>query len=237
MSFSKYRRLCLVLLVPLLIAGYMCARLAWPFDHYVNVLCAPFLNSENCRRVGPPEGNFYNYVKKDAPAWVEINPSSRDFKSYVYPMAEASARMVFGKVISAVPYAGHGPEVAAFMHKFVGKDAVFQLGVEDKKLRSLVAIDPPLFLCHTLSFGSEPGTYTGQCYGDGWGGPITFRADGPSRIMLDNLNASIEKEIRDTRSEYRWYQIVMYPIFIYGFLILSLFWWLTVKANRFVKRG
>ncbi|MFM0093395.1 hypothetical protein PQR46_41775 [Paraburkholderia sediminicola] len=169
MTFSKYRRLFLVLVVPLLIAGYICGRVAWPFDRYVNILCAPFLNSENCRPVGPTEGAFYKYVKKDARAWFSINPSSRDFKSYVYPFAEASARMEFGKVVAAVPYAGNGPEVAAFMHRFVGKDAVFQLGVEDKKRQSIVDIDPPLFYCHTLSFGSEPGAYTADCYGEGWG--------------------------------------------------------------------
>jgi hypothetical protein len=237
MTLSIYRRLCLVLVVPLLVAGYVCARIAWPFDRYVNILCAPFLNSENCRPVGPPEGEFYKHVMKDAPAWFSVNPTSRDFKSYIYPIAEASARMEFGEILAAEAYAGHGPEVTAFMHNLVGKSAVFQLGVADKKRQSMVDIDPVFLYCHTLTFGSEPGTYTADCYGEGWGGPITFRADRASRIMLDSLNTSIEKKISDTRSEYRWFQIVMYPIFIYGFLILSLLWWLTVKAVRFVKRG
>lgn len=238
MTFSKYKRLCLVLLLPLLAAGFICAHAAWPYDPYQNVLCQPFLGSENCRPVGHIDGPLYKSIKKDTDKdWFEIWTYDEHSPTSTYAMA--SGRFIGGaEITGALPFSGEGHEVADFMKRnLVGKQAMVHLGfpTETAKSRAINATTVLLY-CNDLRYQAEPGTYTSGCYGEGWSGPVTYRIDSrPSRSMLDTLQSDVWRLVDEKNSDFRLWQIVIYPIFIYGFLLLSFVGWMTVKATRFVK--
>jgi hypothetical protein len=241
MTWSKYRRLCLVLVLPLLIAGYLCARGFWPYDRYVHILCELRETGEYCRPVGPPEGEFYKEVKKEAgtPAWVPITPSSRKRGDFIYPWVEATQlHVAFSEILSARNYVGQGPDTANVMQRLIGMKGFMTLGFKDKALHSSIIEDFASLYCNSLEFGVQPGTYETVCYGNDFGGPITFRiAGGSSRQLLDGLNTAIEKEINEKRADYLFYRIAAYPMFVYLLLILSVLGWIAQKATRFVKAG
>lgn len=240
MTLSKYKRLCLVLVLPLLAAGWICAHAAWPYYPYQNVLCQPFLGSENCRPVGRPEDSFYKSIKKEGDKdWFDI--WTYDEHSPTSTFAEASGRFVGGAVITdATTFLGQPQEVEDFMKRnLIGKNAIVHLGIPTESARSsTVNATTVLLYCNDLHYGTEPGNYSASCFGNGWSGPVSFRVDsGPSRPMLDALQKDVWKLVEEKKSDFRLWQWVMYPIFVYGFLALSLVCWLAMRAVRFVRAG
>ena len=231
MTWSKYRRLCLVVVVPLLIVGWLCAQIAWPFEKYVNIDCS---GDNYCRPIN--EKQFYG--DEQLRERFQVDPASQKSSSYVHPFAQATERVVHGALIgNAGFYAGASAEEQAFVKTFKGSTATLLLGGKDKNLLTAQGNGTLHMNCHTLVFNEKAGTYDASCFGLGWGGPLSFSVEGPDREWLDGLSASIEKVVGERKTEYRWFQIVVYPIFFYGFLLLSLLCWLAARATKFVKAG
>jgi hypothetical protein len=122
------------------------------------------------------------------------------------------------------------------MKTLPGLPASIVLGIQNAHPHSSVVSGVALLWCDALGYG-ESGTYSANCYSDTWQGRITFRVEGPGRMTLDNIRAETEKIVEKGNYEYRIYQVVMYPLFLYGFLLLSALVWLAARAFRFVKNG
>lgn len=240
MTTRKFRRLFIVSFIPLLIFGVITAKILFHYsgEKYSYILCAPYLERENCRPLGDPDGKLYQYVKGEYPAWFDVTESNYDSNTPLHNFIMASTRFVpDAQIMSASPFVGYGPEVESFMGSLAGRRVVVKLGILQGE-RSVITDDNNIILyCNNLRFNTQEGEYTSHCYGDGWGGPVTYRTTGVSRDELDKLLVSINKEVDSGRLGYDIYRIVMYPIFIYLFLLISFFVWISVKAVRFVKNG
>ncbi|CAM2162011.1 conserved hypothetical protein [Burkholderia latens] len=231
MTWSKYRRLCLVVVVPFLIVGWLCTLAVWPFEKYVTIDCSA---DNYCRPISEKQYYSNDHLNQT----FQVDPASRRSNSYIHPFARATPRIVRGAVIdNADYYSGASAEVQAFVKTFKGAPATLLLGGKQENFLTVQQDGTLLMNCHTLEFSENAGTYNASCFGPGWGSPLSFSVEGRDREMLDGLGASVEKVVNERRTEYRWFQIVMYPIFFYGFLVLSLLCWLVARATKFVKAG
>lgn len=229
----------MVSFIPLFIFGVITAKILFHYsgEKYSFILCAPFLGMENCRPLGDPNGNLYRNVKDEHPAWFDVTVGNYDNNASLHNFIMASTRFVpNAQIMSASPFVGYGPEVESFMGTLAGRRVMVKLGIQQGE-QSIISGENIILYCNNLLFKAQEGEYTSQCYGDGWGGPVNYRTTGASRDDLDKLLASINKEVDSGRLDYDIYRIVMYPIFIYLFLLISFFAWISVKAVRFVKNG
>ncbi|WP_209382096.1 hypothetical protein [Pararoseomonas baculiformis] len=230
----------MVLVIPLLALGFLTAKFLLPYERFVTVLCMPAFagGTENCRNVGPLNGALYEHVKKDFNAWFDVRIAPWDSNATITYYAGASNRMVTtAEIHEARPFYWYGSDVANYMRGLAGKIAVIQLGIEGGR-RSMVEGDQVFLYCNSLNYDLTSGSYWSDCFGNGWGGPVTFTVAGrQDRAMLDQLQAAIGREIERKEADYQLYQVVVYPIFLYAFLVLSALAWLTMKAVLFVRAG
>lgn len=237
MTLKKYSRLVLVSILPLMLTGYFAAKLIWPHDPYAYITCAPFFltGDENCRSVG--DGSLYDSVKGEHSAWFDVQVGEYDEDAYLHDFVEASARIIPSvEIVSATPFVGNGPDVKSFMGSLAGRRAVMNLGIPDEE-RSLITDEVVILYCNDLWLDDGKDEYTSGCYGNGWSGPVTYRVNGAGKEELDSLRTSIEEKISDRRDEYNLYRIIMYPIFVYTFFLVSFLIWLVARAVRYVKNG
>jgi len=208
-------------------------------DHYSNILCnQPLPGYDNCRSVGEPEGNLYKRVKGEHAAWFSIEWEPYNDNPLQYIFAEATSRTIADVEITGTkPYVGQGRDADIFMQTLVGKPGVaLQLGAERGE-SSMIAERFALLTCHTLEIYPENSSYSAHCFGNGWGGVLEFSPSGEGAVALNQLVDSVNK-VRD--EEYIGaiiYYAVVWPFFVYIFLIGSLLWWIATKAVRFVKAG
>ena len=237
MTASQYWRLCLVLFLPLIIASYLFSKLVFPYPVIDIVLCNSFLDTETCRNVGPLEGPFYKLVRGQSNSWIEVQHGKYDADAFPKLHVEASGRMLRGaRILQAEPFSGYPPEINQRIRSLEGMPAIVLL-VSEPGGRSTVGNGIISLYCNSLWFGEAPGAYSSRCFGDGWSTKVTYSVMGADRQMLDNLANSINLEAQNIRNDYRLYQVVIYPLFLYLFLIISALIWITIKAVNFVKGG
>jgi hypothetical protein len=238
-TIPKYRRLCLVLFLPLLLLGFLSANILMPYERILMALCVQSSSGkDDCRDVGKYNGDYYKSVMKRSIAWFDVEASPFERNPTITQDAMASIRMVpDAEIVEARgPY---GPEINNTLEKLVGMRANVSLGIYGEA-RSIIEGNIVYLQCNSLSFDVTPGVYTSLCFGGGWApGAVsfTYRVDAPYRGGLDQLRSSINIAMDAKRFEYFTYMIVMYPIFIYAFFVLSVLAWVTARAIRYVKEG
>ncbi len=239
MNKKQFTRLFIVSFLPLLILGVVAAKILFNHsgDKYAYILCIPSTTFENCRQLGDPDGKLYQLTKSYYPAWFDVTEDGYDTDAPLSNFVMASTRIVRdARVVSAAPFAGYGTEVESFMTSLIGKRAIVKLGIE-KEESSIISNDGIILFCNNLWFQARKGEYSSQCYGDGWGGSVTYQVTGASLEELNRLLASINEEVDSRKFDYNIYRVVMYPLLIYVFLIASLLVWAGIKAARFVRNG
>ncbi len=236
MNIRKYTRLFVVSCIPLLILGFITAKIFFPYDSNAMMTCETFLGIENCRSVGNVDGSFYKMVISEYPEWFDVQVGDYDKNSVFVGIRATARRVLNAEIMSAIPYTGYGPEVASSMGALAGRRVTVDLGNQNKE-KSIAAGDMNILFCNTLKFESTQGEYTSACHGSGWGGRVTYQVTGASRGEFDKLLNSINIEIDSRRLDNYLYQIIMYPMFIYIFLVVSFLMWLFMKAVRFVNRA
>lgn len=237
MTRNKYARLLIVLFVPLLAAGYFCAKSIWPYDPYAHITCAPdeFTGRENCRSVG--DGSLYDSVKSEHNTWFDILIQDGDNNDYLHNFAEASTRVIFGaEIVAASGFAGSSAKTEIFMKSLSGREAVIHLGIESDQRSSFTEKDA-ILTCNNVLFGVRKGEYTSHCFGDGWGGPVIYKVSESSSNDLENLRGAIAKITDNRHYDYNIWRVIVYPIFFYAFILISLVSWIAFKVVRFVKNG
>jgi hypothetical protein len=237
-TIPKYRRLCLVLFLPLLLLGFVSANIVTPYERILRALCVQSSGKEYCQDVGKYNGYYYQTVMKRSIAWFDVEASPLERNPTIVPNAMASMRTVPDAEIIEVsgPYP---PEIKNTLKKLVGMRANVSLGIYGEA-RSTIEGNTLYLQCDSLWFDVTPGVYTSLCFGGVWAAgavSFTYRVATPYRGGLDQLRSSINNAMDAKRSEYFTYMIVMYPIFIYAFLILSAIAWMTARAVRYVKEG
>ena len=237
MNIKKYKRLCVVVFAPLLIIGVLGSLLFWPYPKSATSYCET-RNEEYCRNGGELGSNISEIIKSQQPSWFSITILTENILDPLYVFFGSFRIVHSAEVIKTVTYVGHSQAATDFMNGLVGRTVSIFLG-PPKGGKSVVTEQNALLYCNDLTFESVPGTYTSRCWGEGWGGPITFNVEDASqdRNMLDQLKVAIDLEVKGMRNDHIMYMLVVYPIFFYGFLLLSLLYWLGILAARYVRKG
>jgi hypothetical protein len=237
----KFTRIFIVSVIPLLLVGFIFSKTVATYDPYAYITCAPFQLSgitldENCRSVGGPEGSLYKSVHSEHPSWFDIMEPHYNPNASLHNFITGSQRLVSQiKIVDASPFFGYGEDVSQYMKSLTGKRAVLQLGIPNKERSVMPSNGVGSLYCNNLSFEDTPGLYMSQCYGNGWGGPIRYRVSELDRPKLDKLKSSIDNVINERNNDFLIYKIIVYPLFVYIFLMLSGLIWLIRKAVRFVN--
>ena len=238
MSVNKFKRLCMVLFLPLLIIGVLASLIFWPYPRSAEFFCEYRYDDYYCRGGGEIGSAISKIIEKQQQSGIQIyNPKENILDSfYVFNI---SPFVLHGaKIIKAEPFLGHSQAVKEFMSTLVGRE-VSILFNSIKGEKSFVMNNKVLLYCNSFDFKSPPGTYTSDCWGDEWGGPVTFKVDDASqdREILDKLKFGIDGEVKNMRLDHIIYMLIVYPAFFYGFLVLSLLYWLGILAARYVRKG
>lgn len=239
MSANKYKRLFIVSFIPLLALGFLTSKFVFHKSgmKYSFVTCAPFMDFENCRQVGDPDGTLYKSVKSEHPAWFDVDVSDYDAGAPLNNFISASTRVLpDAQIVRTNTFAFASPRSESVMASLIGQKAAIKLGIEEGE-RSFIQDGMYFLYCNSLKFESKEGEYTSNCYGDGWSGVVTYQATGHSRDQLDKLLSSIKKVDSKRKSEYNIFRVVMYPFFVYLFILVSLIVFIVSRAIRYVKSG
>ena len=199
---SKYKRLCLILFLPLLGLGILTAHTLLRFDRFVVVKCLSSLSGRaNFRDVGPFDGNFHKAVNKQANSWFEVFHLGRDLNASISYLASAEGRLVRGaEIVEAEPFPGLRRDAADFMQRLVGMRVAVRLGNDGST--SVLAGNNALLSCNSVYYLPGTDLYRSECHGQGWGGPITYRVAGPEKDMLDRLDAAVKEVVEQRRIDY-----------------------------------
>ncbi len=233
MTTGQYKRLCLVLFVPLLLAGFFVGQKILNDERYLTLLCSPIGDKEFCTPSGPLGGNFYERTKSRINYWFQVYPASDKEPALFSVIAEASGRVISDALIqSSVKNIATSEQGKVFMDSLNGLKASILLG---SKEASVITENGIALSCNSLRFTETEGVYSSYCYGAGWSGEFSYKASEQDKIKIDVLRASFYKEIASYHFSRVMGMVILYPMFIYIFLLLSLTFWLIKKAARFVK--
>lgn len=237
MTKRKYIRLLLVCALPLFVAGIFTTESLFNGQPYAAVTCEQYTDKDNCRYLGDWESSLYKHVKSETPLWFDMGWERRNYmRSLVF--AEATSRTLNDiRVSAASPYLGSGQHAADVMNSLVGsQNTSIQLGFESGQ-RSYLGDGVNILLCHSLVFKESSNDYEAACFGEGWGGIITFGAFGDSKRTLVDLETQVSDEVNRFFVSRIVEKAILWPMFIYLFLLLSLAVYLIRKAARYVNAG
>lgn len=246
MTFGKYKRLLLVVSLPLLLVGYILSEFVMPYPKSAYLVCQSLGTMENCRNVGAPGENLHDRTKQQSKAWFQIDGGPIS-DTHVFYIVEGDARTL-GRVTvdEVVPYSTEvltNPQAPAQMEKLKGREAMMRMGIE-KEQRS-VDLGSEIFLfCHTLTldmdsrpYFNNPGPYTAQCVADGWGGYVSVKPSPEAEQHLKLLRDGVAEEVGKIERDFMIHRVVLTIAPLVLFLILSAVFWTTRRATAFVRAG
>lgn len=234
MTRAKFKRLFIVLLAPLLIAGGILAFSVNMDDGSINLRCNNSLfGMENCRSTG--WGDFADRVEKESPAWFEVNARPYEKNSFPRVTAYASQRQIDGvELIDATPYVGtaEGPgSPLSELQSLAGQKISILFGVSNERDRTFNPLG-----CNQLDFDeASPSVFTaGLCGIPNGVAQVRFRVGPEAQKALAALKSSIDDETARGRTRMIENYVFITPIFLIVFLIISGVVWAIRRAARYV---
>ena len=234
MTCKKYRRLLIVLTLPLLAGGAVFFSTVVPAPTYATIVCAQWLaGSENCRTTDGLGNRFDEMVRRDHPAWFDVETVPFSENKFPFAMVSASQRLIeSAQILEVTPYVGTddgpGSPIDALRRRS-GHEISIILGVESDHGRDgyLSVIG-----CNELSFDPTNRSY--------WAG-LCGIPNGVARVRfstnddgLRQLEAAARAEIASGRTNLILHYAFGVPAFLVLFLLLSGVAWLVRRAWRYV---
>lgn len=166
MTARQYRRLLVVLSLPLLLAGGIFFSTAVPAPFYASIICnQPLPTYENCRTTDGLGEPFDEALRRESAAWFDVHATTHDQNKFPMSFISASPRLVDGaQILEVTPYVGTntGPGSGTdALNAAIGQKISIALGVEPNGPR-----DAYLYLigCNELRFDQQSSIYTaGLC--------------------------------------------------------------------------
>lgn len=234
MTWKKYRRLLIVVSMPLLLASGIFFSTIVPAPTYATIVCTQWLSdSEKCRTTDGLGNRFDELIRRDYPAWFDVLAVPYKQNNFPFATVSASQRLVErARILEVTPYVGteDGPgSPIDLLRSRVGQEVSIVLGVESNQSRDgyLNVIG-----CNELEFAPTALSYSaGLC-----GVP-----DGIARVRfsttdngLRQLEAAAKAEIAAGRSNLILHYALGVPAFLVLFLLLSGLVWLIRRAWLYV---
>lgn len=235
---SQFRRLLLVLLFPLLLLGILLMESVLPEPEPERHLCERSGNGEQMCFAWWPQ--HWTRLSDAGLVTADVDINALRIQESTFDTFAVSRVNSPIQVVSVTMDSDQGPGAEAPLQQLAGQSASVRLGTK-KEERGGPAGGFYYLACDNLTFLPQLGEYTSRCRGDTWSGTVKYRALGEVRAELDGLLAAIKTAIQKSvrkRNVLLAYKVVLgYPILIYAFLLMSLIYWVVMKAARFVKNG
>lgn len=239
-SSNQYRRLFIVSFIPLMGLGFFTSKILFHQSgmEYSYFMCTPSWNEpEICREVGEYDGGLHQRVKSQHSAWFEVEVGDFDKDAPYLNFISASTRVLPDvQIVRTKTYFGSSSENVSMMASLPGQKAVIILGMKDGE-KSFIQDKMYFLYCNNLKFEENTGEYSSDCFGDEFRGLVTYQVTGYSRDVIDKLRSAIQVVESRRKYEYDIFRIVMYPMFVYLFLLASFVIFIISKAIRYVKAG
>lgn len=235
MTQRKFFRLFLVLFIPLMLAGIAFVESTANDDH-AYIYCHPIGSSDWCRTARSPDSAVAESAKRNSDAWFDVNLPDDELTKLFYTFVAASTRSQPALIQTVVPTGVPSPEGRAFMQSLEGRIATVVFGIKRGE-HSGINNGELVLACNNLNFQVDRDKYVAQCFGSSWSGSFTMHIDGGDQALMQTLRQAIKDEVAKQKSDYIMQRVILYPIFVYLFLILAALSWLCVKAYRFVRAG
>ena len=236
MTAGKFGRLLIVLLIPLLIAGYATSLYFDPYDGYETYFCSP-----HCRSLGPMDGKLYDSVARDFQHRFSVYVDNKE--SYLKHNIEAVLPTIRGAKIlgpiSDTPNSGTSVLVDGYDIVGMSANIIFGMAGNNSVFGGTAHLYCGMLVLDTKQSGMTTGPFTASCHSDNpfFVQQLSFSVGGESQELLTDMVSSIWETIEQRELDYYIYKVVSYPIFLYMFLILSALAWMTVQAFKFVRNG
>lgn len=238
MSLSRYKRLFLVLMLPLLLAGHLVFLLYMKDRVLDQILCEPVVvvSEYHCRYLGSVEDQTFKNAYGRHADWFDVETLTTGSNSPIQNMASASRQYLTGaRILDAKVYPGASLEQEATVRTLIGRDVEIKLGFANSM--SIFANTNILLACNRLTYLAEAGNYESVCRGPDRNIRVIFEVSGSSRQTLERLERAIDSEVAELRRDYRFDQLIIYPMFIYLFACLSISIFVVNRAIKYVKKG
>lgn len=238
MTWSKYRRLLLVLLVPLLIAGGLFTVLVIRPSHYATIICANSeMFGENCRMTDGLGESWDERLRAEHPAWFDIHTRPFEVNNFPYATVSGSQRFLTGvKILDVQPYAGTDDSPGSpldQLRSLSGQEITIVFGNKERDERPLNPLG-----CNELDFEGYPASYiAGLCGIPNGVARVKFSVDANGASQLAALKSAIDNEVADARQMLITEYLIGIPLFFVLFIVLSGVVWVLRKAITYVKAG
>ena len=234
MTFAKYKRLFLVLFLPLLLAGIIVEEI---LDNNFTRTSSTFCDSSSCRNGGRAYDSFFNMIDDRGRYFTVYD--NRDKK--IFPPVDMVIRVSDMSILDATVtgisnISGASLYSEKALNGLVGTVISMISFSEKNKVKSSFMQDGGILLsCSTLSIEDEAGSFESMCSFDNISFLLKYSLKGKSAAYLSNLINNIDSGIDKKRNEKILSMLLGYPMFIYIFLIISGVIWLVRKAARYVS--
>jgi len=243
-TFGQYKRLLLVVSLPLLLIGSGLAFAVSPFPKWETIVCS---GSRWCRTV--VESEFINelenvvnsgkeYLGDDLTSFPVSLPTD-SFRFGRYDIQSVGAAVKDVRIVAYQPYVHSSQAANTLAASWVGTQGNIVLGF-GRPGRSVYGGGYPLSLvCSGLEILDDQGLYRATCVmrEPGDGGSFTFSSPRDDDTQFVHLIEHIEETVADSEFDRIMYIVLVYPSLLYGFIILSGLVWLGKRAKAFVVAG
>ncbi|WP_303842880.1 hypothetical protein [Aeromonas sobria] len=236
MTAAQYRRLLIIITLPLLIAGGIFTRAVIRPHNYIAILCGnPEYLSEGCRTTDGLGKPWHEEIKSQYPIWFDIRTRPYESNSFPYTFVLGSPRYITGvHIVSVTPYFGTdgGPgSPLEQLRKMADKTISIQFGNKDMTLFNPLG-------CNELTFNDDGHTYTaGLCSIPNGVTKVKFTVGVEGSRILSELKANIDDEISRQRNIIIIDYAIGTPMFLIIFLMGSLLVWTVKRAISYIRNG
>lgn len=242
MTSGKYKRLTLVLCLPLLMAGVVLSITALKDEHYATVRCEHgTIIGLNCRITDGLGEAWDREIESQYPEWFDIQTVEFEDNSFPYFMASGSQMEIRDvEIVRVWPYLGTdegpGSPVEHLKLKAARREPItIQFGVGNRA-NDMRFLDP--LGCNELDLTDTPSTPSaGLCGVENGVVGVEFRADPDGQAYFEKLSQAIATEIDRARTDLilGYVFLTLIPLALYFFL--SALVWTVRRGYLYVVSG
>lgn len=239
MTAKKFKRLFIVLLGPLLVAGIICGVIAHQDMGSMNLYCHPFLKVDHCRDAGWKDNKFEEMIRRESPTWFYVQDRSYDENKFPRTSVQASQRIINDvQILEVAPYIGTSDLALSDLRALSGSRMSIIFGALNgeagNRMRSLYPLQ-----CNELRYveGASNVFWAGLCGVPNGVAQVKFSIGSLGSQQLLDLKAAIDKETAERRQEIIRIYLIATPLFVVLFLLFSGVIWIIRHAILYVLKA
>ncbi len=229
MTAAQFKRLTLVLLLPLFLCGVAVYHSVLPSSGYKFMICS---TDGSCREMRYMEReNLESDRKHYLEIWAFELKAKVEF--YMQPISTE------GKIVYTTPLIGFDTDYEAeenVSRRLLGQDAAFLLG-GNRDIPSSIHGGDVYLRCKNMSFERGDEVISARCGGDGWNQIVHFTPASDQASFFTDLYANMKATTRAKRATETVIQATTYVSFLLIYGLLSAVTAAAIFGYRYVRHG